>query len=668
MPHYKYLQLALRGEVEGATRTIYSYSGSAEGEAVDPAWATTMVEPSAAIRRFLNADECYVMQQSPKGHYISLIARRSDVTDHKSYYMISLLVDNGCALTGRQVLSLMNAVRKAWIEQDNPCDESTETALLECEVPVEPKRLEAWTYAAPSSGSPREEAAYRTYMSVQELESIFSFPGQPDYEDYRCVLIVSATTSLRPGVKMPRITVPIRKQYDVICPEGASASATLLYDGDRLTITYSKEGFDSHSETVVAGNPSAYIKYEGSTMNVRPASKTGIRFVRRVPVKVTSSKGGAINGYTISVNSRTVSTIEPYLELTERDLTPGSKVEIQAVSNNYSPIKLSMTAEEMLKLEDLTLELQPVEQTVSLRLDFGDDRVMEQEITIEKSSPEYIRLHSGNFHGFRAHRQVNDAGGEVYNVDVRAGSLPEAPNFASSRGENVDTRMKAPQFVNVSDDASDSSDRPEIDTTLPEKEHYAHGGNAGDSAEVEAYDDESSRRRRKSQLRWWVIAAAVIAAVVIAAIFLPRGTSLDMPPAADTEMTSATDPGTTAPTPMTPEEQADADYLNGSATWDLNRLTSPMGQALAEAMRSGNLEALANNDYFAVNGRCTNSQANQIADMAWRAIGSPSEKGNSQRLRRAANATGDISLHELINSMAKARPSERPNDRPRPRR
>ena len=672
MAQYKYLQLALRGEKQGLTQTLYSYQP--EGTDIDPAWATTMVEPGAAIKRFLNADECYVLQRSPKGYYISLIARDSE----RGVYMISMLVDDGCALTGRTVLSIFSALRKAWIQEGNLTDEATETALLEAGVPLEPVCLEAWTYVAPESSVTLEEAAYRTYISVQELESIFSFPGQPDYESYRCVLVVSATTSLRPGVKMPRITVPIRKQYDVICPEGVTASASLLYDGERLTLTYTKEGFDSHTESFIAGNPSADAKYDGSTIRIRTSVQTGMRFVRRVPVKVTSSKGGALNGYTISVNGSSVSTAEPYIEFTEKDLEPGTDVEIQVASNNYSPLRLKYPAEEMLTMEELPLELQPVEQTVTLRLDFGEGRVLEQVITIEKNTPEYNRLHSGNFHGFRANRQVNDDHTEVYNVDVRLSCLPEAPNFAAARGEGSDSRMKAPRFVNISDDtADDAAERPVFDPTLPGKEMAGdeETGDTDDEATAgSTYRDygasrQSSTRRRKMMI-WSVVAVVVLTGIVLAALFIPRGEALDATPAAVTEMTSEGDgsPASAPVAPMTPEEQADADYLNGSPAWDLSKLASPMGLGLAEAMRNGDLEALANNDYFTVNGRCTNSKALQMVDLAWRAIGSPNENSNRARLRKGSSIEGSISLYDLVNSMAKVRPAEHANERPRPRR
>lgn len=276
MTDFSHIHVALRGEMQGATRTLYSYTPA--GCDIDPRWGSTMVEPGAAVKRFLNASECYVLQQSSAGHYISLITRNT-VAPERGYMMISLLIANGCALTGRQVLNTFAALKKAFIEEDNLSDEAVEDALAEAGVPRQPIMLDAWKYTAPDEPTePKGEAAYRTYMSVQELESVFSFPGQPEYADYRCIIIVSATTSLRPGVKMPRITVPIRKQYGVVCPEGVTASAPLVYDGDRLVLTYSKEGFNSHTETMVVGTPAAYTKYEGSTIQVRTAAQTGIRF------------------------------------------------------------------------------------------------------------------------------------------------------------------------------------------------------------------------------------------------------------------------------------------------------------------------------------------------------------------------------------------------------
>ena len=141
-----------------------------------------------------------------------------------------------------------------------------------------------------------------------------------------------------------------------------------------------------------------------------------------------------------------------------------------------------------------------------------------------------------------------------------------------------------------------------------------------------------------------------------------------MTPAAETEMIS--EDGTPsqaapAPAPMTPEETADVEYLNNNAAWVLAKLTSPMGKALAQAIENGDLNALANNDYFAVKGRCTNAQAIQIVDMAWQAIGSPNERGNSRKMRQGVK-NGSVELREMINLLARVRPSENVNTAPRP--
>lgn len=157
-----------------------------------------MVEPGAAIKRFLNATECYILQSSPSGHYFTLITRNT-LSPERGYMMISILVENGCALTGRQLMSAFTNLKKAFIDDENLTDEAVDEAFGQASVPAEPLRLEAWMYhpAADESEKPAE-AAYRTFISQQELESIFSFPCQPDYRAYRCIIVVSATTSLRP--------------------------------------------------------------------------------------------------------------------------------------------------------------------------------------------------------------------------------------------------------------------------------------------------------------------------------------------------------------------------------------------------------------------------------------------------------------------------------------
>lgn len=679
MSVYSYLHIALRGDVQGTTQTIYSYPSA--GSDVDPRWASTTVEPGAAIKRFLNATECYVLQESPAGHYFSLITRNT-LDPGRGYMLISILVGNGCALTGRQLMNAFVNLRKTLVDDENYSDGAVEEALALAGVPEDPLCLEAWRYNGPDAGQQQAEAGYRTYISQQELESIFSFPCQPDYAGYRCILVVSATTSLRPGVKMPRLTAPIRKLYSVVCPEGVTASSSQVYDGDRLELSFIREGFNVHRETVIVGTPSAYTKYDGSTIAVRTAAQTGIRFERLIGVKVLSAKGATLNGYTITLNGRPVNTMEPYIVLLEKDLADGGEVDLLVQSNNYRPLKLKKTAAELLATEELELMMQPVEQGVTLRLDFGDGRVFEQQISIEKNTPEYNRLHSGNFHGFRAHRLVTQDDSEVYNVDVRITSRPVAPNFEAARGEAVaDPGHKAPKFENVSAEAQ--PERPKIDTSLPGKADEDPGGADLQSADSHKYDQSAPSSytdyepdddydddhavkpwyRRAGIIGGGIAAIAIVAAILI---FYPRFAGTPSEPEPAVELTDGETPAAEAPSGMTPEEKADVDYLNSSSVWETARLRSPMGRQLIEAITAGDIDAVVGNDYFAVGGRATNDKAILCADLIWRAKGSYSEASNRKVMRNAVR-NGSLDLKQFSDNLAKRRPAEKANEQPRPR-
>lgn len=664
MAKYNYIQVVMRRNVDNVTRTLYSYP--AAGTDNDARWERTLVEPGAAIQRFLNATECYVMQSSRRGRYFSMITRNTS-EPAGGYNMISLFVDENCALTGKQLLNSFSALRKIIADDNSLNDDAIDQALESAGVAEDPIQLPAWTYTAPDKNGITADAAYRTFMSIQELESIFSFPNQPEYDRYRCIIVVSATTSLRPGVKMDRITVPIRKQYTVVCPPGVKVSEqSVVHDGDRLEIIYTRDGFSPREETVTIGHPSPYLKYDGSTIRVRPASQCGIRFTRRFALMVSSAKGNDINGYTVSVNGRPVNTMEPYLDLTEIDLADGATVQIQAASNNYRQLKLEYQASDLLLKDSIELVLQPIEQCVTLRLDFGEGRIFEEYISIEKNTPEYNRLHSGNFHGFRAHRQVTQDNSEIYNVDVRFNGRPVAPNFDSFRNneplpasvDRTTAEHHAPVYENVSEE--NESDRPTVDTSLPTVDDN-----------VKTYRDDTEKR---SPLKWIAaVGVAVVLLVVALTIFLPRGEKLDVAPAdpQPADSVTATAPTTEEPphvSPLAGDDAADVEYLNTHSRWNVAEIKGETSKKLFAAIKNGDMEGVVNNDYFAVTGRCKNRRADDIADLLWKAYGSPVRASNAKALR-AASRNGVIDLNSLYDNLMRKRPKdEEANMTPRPRR
>ena len=179
--------------------------------------------------------------------------------------------------------------------------------------------------------------------------------------------------------------------------------------------------------------------------------------------------------------------------------------------------------------------------------------------------------------------------------------------------------------------------------------------------------DLSPRRPRRGLYRWLAIGAAVIAVVVGAVDFLPQYVGSDDDPAPADEIAAA-EQGGAAPEvrrELTEDEAADLAYLNTYPVWEVDKMKSPMGKSLMEAILAGDIDAVVNNDYYAVTGRATNEKAILVADLIWRAKGSPSDKGN-RRIMRSAVKNGAIDLKTFSDNLAKRRPAERINDTPRP--
>ena len=244
----------------------------------------------------------------------------------------------------------------------------------------------------------------------------------------------------------------------------------------------------------------------------------------------------------------------------------------------------------------------------------------------------------------------------VFTADVRITSRPVAPNFEADRGEAPDEPAhKAPKFENVSDDAP--VERPKID---------ASAISYSDDDADEDFDDVSSRKPWYRRL--WFIIAFILVAVAVAAllVFLPQYTGSPSDPAPASEFAAEATPDVAATVvSLTPEEQADVEYLNSYPVWEVEKLKSDMAKSLIEAIKAGDIDAVVANDYFAVKGRATNTKAILFADLMWRAKGSYSESSN-RRVMRGAVKDGVLDLKQFSDNLAKRRPAEKANEQPRP--
>lgn len=664
-------------------------------------WMASLPDPDAIVRNFMSARECYVIWRNKFGHFFSIIT--TDPLDTAAgRVMVTVMADSGCMIPGRSVFTALSGLKKTFLEDRILTDDAVVRALQAASIPNEAVELPAWQWH--KSSVPAESVqpmCYRTYLSSRELESLFSFPDQPEYERYYYDIIINATSSLRPGIAIDRLTAPVRKVYSVVCPEGVSASADTVEDGKQLTLTFTKEGFSPRKETITAGVPSAYTVYDGSMVKIKSLGGTSMGFVRRIRVNVKNGKGGMVNGYTMSVNDRPVNTMEPFIELTEADLQPGRRVEIQVASNNFQPLVKEYDAAALTRESEIELVLVPVEQGITLRLVFGEGRVFEQQISLEKNTPEYSQLHSGNFHGFRAQKMVTPQGMEVYNVDVRAAGKPVAPTFANVASERTKSRQErvVPQFENITEHARETHTAPVPPAITketpapaePEKkpaEEITHEEHDHDNdptpvpVEPDDYYTEDDSDDSKTIKRWIVIGSIVVVIALAAFFILPsllKGATENLPGSGDADATEvvtaenaeaapeAVPAETAAPAALSADEQADIAYLNSEKIWRQDALKSEKYRALFEMFREGNLAGIAGHDYFAVEGRATNAEAVKIAEMAWGASGSATESSNRRAVQKSVNKDNAISVHDLYEDLARRMPKE-PNPQPRPSR
>ncbi len=696
MAKYDYIAVSLHGNYntdnpDNSLAVAYAYTP----EGINPGWTASLPDPEGIVHSFVSARECYVMWQNEYGHYFGVVAMNSQ-NPSMGHVMVTIMLSPEVALPGALIFRLLTSLKKLMLEEGLQSDEAVNQVFRSADLPQEPMILPSWTVQLPNADA--RPLCYRTYMSTREFDPIFSFPNQAEYRKYLYTIVITVTCSLRPNLLIDRIVAPVKKVYSVIAPPYVTPSALVVTEGEHLDLTYAKDGFNPRVETITVGAPSPYVKYDGAALMVKTSDQSGMGFVRRVKTNVRSTKGGLIHGYTITVNDRPVNTMEPYIELNEVDLRPGRKIHIHAASNNFHPLKIEVDPSTIGPDTVINIEMEPIETGIVLRLDFGEGRVFEQPLSLEKNTPEYSQLHSGNFHGFRAHRQAGL--GEVYNIDVRATAKPAAPAFDNvtakaaqpapaaapvaeqkpSAPGYVANKPHAPVFENVTEKGmadkrhADKPASPKYDTPARDT-HTGHADN-----------DVAAERK---PMNWRLIASMVglVVVIVLAIVLLPKlrnssdegvvrssiADSTAVPvlaeapvqiPQVDAPLAPEVPEAAPAAAP-TAENEADYKYLNENiGVWKRSELKSIEDQKLIDAIAAGDIQAMANHPYFATPGVCTNKRALQAVEYAWSSQGSQQEGANREMMKKCATAE-QVNVTELWDKLSRVQPKEK-YSQPRP--
>lgn len=584
---------------------------------------------------------------------------------------VTILVDNDVLLAGRQVVMLVSAIKSRVLEGETLSSDTFDRLIRESGMPEQPLRCETDGYGDMTGSG----VAYRTYSSPGELSNIIGFPRQKAYAGYHGIAVVSASAMQVSGDNMPQISMPVDKALMVVCPDGVSSSEKRVSFSDHLTVTYRCTGFDPVSVMFEVGTTNRYVRINGPALIVNSALHAGIVFRRRVPYSVVTTGGQPVDTYTILINGRTANRTEEGFEVANTDFENGI-VRISVSSTNFSSYTDEFTPEGLEKASPLEVVLRPESRDILLRLDFGDGRVVEENLNIEKNTPEYCRLRAGSFHGFRAHRLMGSTP-ETYNIDVRPTSVPapkpllpktvvvtepelpfaenEAPDVASA-----DAETPAAPVAPVIEKAPSAIHREEkVERCAPKFVNETRG------------ETEQSAQPRHNVRKIAVVCAFVVLAILavwwIAGLISGSGSSDAV---ADSTVTAANAAvqSTPAAAPAAPssDEQTDIDYLNANSVWERSELKTAKYQALYDAFTQGDIDAIAGNEYFAVKGRAKNDRANKLMDNLWNAKTSIPGKKHPGVLRKYDYSKG-IDLYKLNNAIAIYMPkAEEYNKTPRP--
>lgn len=650
---YPYLDITVNVANAGQPVTVYGTAGASPVElpAIGP-----------IVSHFENLTDGYLLWMSDdrRGYSYFVLNGAGNVPA----VVVTILVDRDVLLSGRAVVSLLSAVKNRALDNDPLEDPLFDRLISEAGFSEEPLRCEC--DESELSGS---EIGCRYYSSPGELSNIIGFPRQKSYVPYLAVVIVPSSEQMISGDELPLVATPVDKALMVVCPEGVSASSRRVGFSDKLTVTYRCDGFDPVSVAFEVGTTNRYVRINGSALLVNSAGHAGIVFRRRIPYTVTTIGGTSVDTYTILINGRTANRTEEGFEVANTDFEKGV-VKITVSSTNFSTYNNTFTPETLEAAAPLAIELEPESRSILLRLDFGDGRVVEENLNIEKNTPEYCQLRAGRFHGFRAHRLMGSSP-ETYNIDVR----PSASAVRSVAVEEPTLPLELPS--DSGDDVAEGTIAERQPTRVvpviekaPTAIHHEKKKERRAPQFVNETQNETPRNDNRSNMRrlltYGIGAVVVILAIwYIAGLISGSGSSSASQAAGDSTVTASQAAVQTGPV-LSTDEQADIDYLNSNPVWVKSELKTEKYKALIDAFMSGDIDAIANHEYFAVKNRATNRRALELIDNLWKAKGSSPGKRHPGVLKNYNYSKG-VNLYEINNNIAiLIPPKEEYNQAPRP--
>lgn len=396
------IRIIVSGQIANDTKYdafVYPSAIGAEQISTQNNWRRSIFDPrspgralnSSAQIQATGINKIYAYWKNEVGNYYAIIVPAINKEGHifnegtlrDGRLMLSVFTEKYLFSSGRVVVDLLDKLEKHIIEEGKTNSSEVDMLLTGIEAYLIPDRRE--NVPVPSTLD-----AYRTYTSEEDLERIFQYPNQEEYNNYKHIFIVSsASLSTSIDANYQRINTPVKVAYNISnnLPQGVRVNTYTVIQGNILQISYSKpEYLPQPCKVRIDGTPNQYVSYSGNIVTIQDAETAGITFYRGLKINCYSGIT-PLGGIKVRYNGRDVTLGTDNLLVFDEDKT---KYQIIVEASGYKSETVEVTLNDIRK-GSKDVSLTPKDREVKIVISTPDRNVYDR-ITIPSNSPIYRYL------------------------------------------------------------------------------------------------------------------------------------------------------------------------------------------------------------------------------------------------------------------------------------
>lgn len=371
-----FIKVDLYGQYNNDTTHAYTFPERVKSqyEFTDSTrWIAAIQDPRAVFQSVCKSGPCYIVYRHKFGYYYSLVERSSS-DSRGGLEMITIFVPRDRHAAGNSVLAALKELRTILIRDRKYDDVLVKQCITRIATglpsSVFPHKVSQETTTQPVT-------VFRTYKSDSELTDLFSFLCQRDYESIDRLLFVGEN-DVKEGTSIRKVLSQVKKVYSVVPALNAIANKTEVSIGDSFVITYSKEDCEPFPNEVRFESVSSnYYRVDGNKLQVIGPEALGIKFKKRLNIRIESTDGSHIEGRNVEVlfDGSTVKRLDNggiYVLVPESEIYEGRKALIDVNCPHFKPYQSSMPLDNLKNGSYATIKLTPKTRMVPLEFRFGD--------------------------------------------------------------------------------------------------------------------------------------------------------------------------------------------------------------------------------------------------------------------------------------------------------